>query len=79
MSGGFLLTDQREELQSVCSLAKEISFETPEEMEFKIQKYTDSNNNKIYNEIKWEIHNEISMKFSYQLTIEKILNSLHHG
>jgi hypothetical protein len=79
MSGGFLLTDQREELQSVCSLAKEISFETPEEMEFKIQKYSDSNNNKIYNEIKWEIHNEISMKFSYQLTIEKILNSLHHG
>ncbi len=79
MSGGFLLTDNREELQSTCSLAKEISFETPEEMEFKIQKYSDPNNNKIYDEMKWEIHNEISSKFSYQLTLQKILNSLNHG
>jgi hypothetical protein len=79
MSGGFLLTDKREELQCACSLAKEISFETPEEMEYKIQKYSDPNSNKIYNEIRWEIYNEISTKFNYQLTIEKILNSLHHG
>lgn len=79
MSGGFLLTDNRKELESTCSLAKEISFETPEEMEFKIQKYSDPNNNKIYDEMKWEIHNEISSKFSYQLTLQKILNSLNHG
>lgn len=76
LSGGFILTDKRNDLKDICTLADEISFDTPEEMNEKISYYSDSANNKKYLDLKIAIHDEFKTSFTYKNAIEYIIKYL---
>jgi Glycosyl transferases group 1 len=77
MSGGFVLTDRRNELFNICEFANEISFETPDEMNEKISYFSNYENNKKYLELKNESLKLFSLEFSYEKRISHILNELN--
>jgi hypothetical protein len=76
LSGGFILTDKRKDLDSICSMSDEISFKSFDEMLYKIDLYTNPNNDKKYLELKNEVHKEIKNKCDYRNVTQKIIGAL---
>lgn len=72
-SGGFVLTDKRNNLTDICSFADEISFETPEEMNEKIADYSDANSHARYTELKMSLHEEFKSRFTYSIAVDHVL------
>jgi len=58
------------------SIANEISFDSPEEMQFKLDFFLDPKNLNRYLEIKEHIFNEFKEKYSYQTVCQDILKIL---
>jgi len=73
-SGGFIVSDKRSDLVEQINSAKEIVFETPEELNFLISYYKDKKNISKYKEIKTALFEEASKIFTYQNSVTKILN-----
>lgn len=84
LSGGFVLTDKRNDLFKICPFANEISFETPEEMHEKIAYYTDTENNTRYFDLKFALHEQLKSSVTYTNAVELIFkkiaseNAVHH-
>jgi hypothetical protein len=76
LSGGFILTDRRDDLFAITKYATEISFDTPEELNSKISYFTDPANRNYYFELRDEIHQEFGARFTYQHTVGMILEIL---
>jgi hypothetical protein len=76
-SGGFILTDRRNELIKFCEFSDEITFETPDEMNEKISYFSNKENNKKYHELKNESSKLFSLEFSYEKRITQILSELN--
>jgi len=77
LSGGFILTDKRGDLEKICSLANEISFESVEELSYKINYYMDPRNDKKYNDIKFTLNDEIKKNCNYHKVVQTIIKSLN--
>lgn len=73
-SGGFVLTDKRDDLTEICSLANEISFESPEEMNEKIEYFSAPQHNTRYLDLKMALHDEFKSRFTYSMAIDHIMN-----
>jgi hypothetical protein len=76
LAGGFVLTDRRNDLFKASSVAHEISFETPEEMQYRLDFFLDPNNLGKYLEIKAHVYDEFKEKYSYQTVCQEILQSV---
>lgn len=76
LSGGFVLTDKRNDLFDICSFADEISFETPEEMHEKIAYYSDTENNARYFDLKFALHEQLKSNVTYTNAIELIFRNI---
>jgi hypothetical protein len=76
MSAGFILTDARDELTELIPTLQEVSFKSPEELSEKISYYSNKDNERRYQELKYEIHSEAKKVFNYQSVIEKIFMNL---
>ena len=74
LSGGFVLTDKRSDLKKIFPFHAEIGYDTPEELNEKINYWSDVSVNKKYFEIKNEMQNICSQKFTYQNSVSKIIN-----
>ncbi len=72
-SGGFILTDLRSDLIELVPAAREICFETPEELKDKVSFYLNNDNDKRYYEIIDHLKNEFSKKFSYVEVLNRVL------
>ncbi len=75
-SGGFILTDRRNELSNFCPFADEITFETPEELNEKISYFSNKENNEKYYELKNESLKLFSKEFSYKKRITHIFKEI---
>lgn len=76
MSGGFIVTDRRNDLLSYSPTSIEIVYDSPEEMNYLIDFYMHPSNHKKYMEIKEQIYSEFSESFSYTNSISSILERL---
>jgi len=74
LSGGFILTDKRSELNDIFPFISEITYETPEELIEKIKYWSDLSINSKYFDIKNEMQKICSQQFTYQTSITTILN-----
>jgi len=75
LAGGFVITDRRDDLALSSSVADEISFDSPEEMQFKLDYFLNPKNFDRYLEVKNTIYNEFKDKFSYQKVCQQILQT----
>ncbi len=71
-SGGFLLTDKRDDMSVLGNLGDIISFETPEELNDKIDYFMNADKSKIENIIK-EIQYVLLDNFNYRVLVNDIL------
>jgi spore maturation protein CgeB len=71
-SGGFVLTDKRDDLKHITELASYITYESPESLNELISYYLDPSNLGKYNEIKFSLNQELRNKFNYNNVIEII-------
>ena len=76
LSGGFLLTDRRGDLNNLSAIANEITYESPEELNEKICFFSSLANKSKYEEIKNQLFEEVAKKSSYHMVIEKIFNAI---
>jgi hypothetical protein len=76
LSGGFILTDRRSQLIEVDKLFEEITFDTPEEMNYKIDYYMDPANSMKYKELKYTLLDICSKNFTYQIILKKMLDQV---
>lgn len=76
LSGGFVLTDRRDDLLKVSALAHEISFDSPEEMQYRLDFLLNPKNLDRYLEIKSRVYDEFKEKYSYQTVCREILQSV---
>lgn len=76
LAGGFVLTDRRDDLLKVSSLANEISFDTPEEMQYKLDFFLDPKNLDYYLNVKSQIYDEFKEKYSYETVCLDILECI---
>lgn len=76
LAGGFVLTDRRDDLLNASALAHEISFDTPEEMQYRLDFFLDSKNLDYYLDVKSRVHEEFKEKYSYQTVCREILESI---
>jgi hypothetical protein len=74
LSGGFILTDKRSELNDIFPVSSEIAYETPEELNEKVKYWSDLSINSKYFDIKNEMQRICSKQFTYQTSITTILN-----
>jgi hypothetical protein len=74
-SGGFVLTDRRNELENIFPFFHEISYETPEELNEKINYWSHPSSNNKYHEIKHEMREICTQAYSYQNVTSTILES----
>jgi hypothetical protein len=74
LSGGFILTDRRNDLEKIFPFYLEISYATPEEMNEKIQYWTNQSSNYKYLEIKKEMQDICRNMFTYKNLVTKILS-----
>jgi len=77
LSGGFVLTDRRSNLFEASNFVNDISFDTPEEMQYLLDFYLHKSNTKKYEEIKIHVYEEFKDKFSYKNVCTKIINDLN--
>lgn len=75
-SGGFILTDYRSDLDLMLPLSKEIVFQSPEELNYLIDYYSQPNKNSKRIELIEALKIEIQNKFSYEKSIAQILGSV---
>ncbi len=73
LSGGFILTDKRSEINEHYLHSSEITFETPEEMNEKINYWMSPSNNNKYQDLIQDIHASFSKKFTYVNLTSRIL------
>jgi hypothetical protein len=73
-SGGFILTDKRNDLFDYFPCASEISFETPEELIDKINYWSSSSVNYKYNELKNYLYTIVKNNYNYQKCLSSILD-----
>lgn len=76
LSGGFILTDKRADLRDLLPMHKEISFESPEEMHYKIEYWSSPAHEKSYKELKFETYEHLKNNFTYKNSVELILTSI---
>jgi len=76
MSGGFLLTDKRSDLKKIIPFYDEITYETPEEMNEKIDFWSSPHSNSRYYEIKNELFNIFNKNFTYENCLNRIFSLL---
>jgi len=76
LSGGFILTDRMEDLNLMTACSSEISFSCPEEMLEKISFFSDSSNNKHYEEIKRQVFLDFSSTFIYSKVLDNIFTKI---
>jgi hypothetical protein len=55
---------------------KEISFESPEEMHYKIEYWSSPSHEKSYKELKIETYEHLKHNFTYKNSVELILTSI---
>ena len=75
-AGGFILTDNRSDINSIFPFASEICYETPEELIEKVSYWSSNSNNVKYSDIKIEMQFILKNNFSYQHTVSNILNKI---
>ena len=73
ISGGFLLTDKRAGLEELIPFYDDITYESPEEMNEKINYWLNQKSNKKYFEIRNELFNIFSNNFTYQNCLSTII------
>jgi Glycosyl transferases group 1 len=73
LAGGFVLTDRRDDLLSASRLGDEISFDTPEEMQYKLDFFLNPKNLDHYLNVKSRIYDDFKEKYSYQTVCREIL------
>jgi hypothetical protein len=71
---GFLLTDWKDELPMLTSVAHEISFKAPSEVASKLENFRA--NPKLYEEVKQVFHNDISKMAHYRNACNKLVDVL---
>jgi hypothetical protein len=76
LSGGFVLTDRRSDLIKYTKYWREISFDTPEELQHLIDFYLDEKNISKYLEVKSGVYNEFINLFSYPAVCSEILTNV---
>ena len=76
-SGGFLITDAMSDFLESDELAREISFDSPEEMLYKINYY--SYNDSRYKEVKEAIQINFSENYNYINQVQKILTEISNS
>ena len=74
LSGGFVLTDRRSDLKKIIPFYKDISYETPEEMNEKLSFWSSAKNNKKYVELKNEAYEICKNKYTYHNRVNSIIN-----
>jgi hypothetical protein len=73
MAGGFVLTDRRSDLFTHSAVVNEISFDTPEELQYRLELLLSPNNLGRYMEIQQQIYEEFKLKYNYATVCEEIL------
>ena len=73
-SGGFLLTDKKNNLEKISSIFKEITFNTKDELNNLIEKYSSQEN--LYLEIRRSLIDSIKNIFSYENQLNNIFLAL---
>lgn len=76
MAGGFLITDRRSTLIELCPSCAEISFDSPEEMQYLIDYYMHPANFHKYTQVKDAVFDEVRNQFTYERVINKMLDQL---
>ncbi len=76
MAGGFVITDKRSAFIEACPSAREISFDSPEEMQYLIEYYMHPANNQKYKKVKDAVFHEVKRRFTYERIISEFLNHL---
>lgn len=76
LAGGFVLTDRRDDLLKASALAHDISFDTPEEMQFKLDYFLNPKNLEHYLNVKSRVYEEFKVKYSYETVCQEILQSV---
>jgi spore maturation protein CgeB len=74
-SGGFLLSDKKNDLEKISPILKEITFSTANELNELIEKYLSNNN--LYKEVKELFFNSIFNKFTYRNQVNEVINLSH--
>jgi hypothetical protein len=76
LAGGFILTDKRDDLAFFGDLADEITFETPEELQYKIDFFMDPKNMDSYLDVKTRAYELFKDRHSYEAVCRVILESV---
>ena len=74
MLGGFVLTDYKEDLKKVTSVSGEISYDSIEELNSKIDYYLAHDKERI--EISKQFQDDVNNKFTYKKVVENLLSKL---
>lgn len=75
-SGGFLITDKMPDLAEILSESDEISFNSIEELQYKLDYFSSKENQKKYIDLKEFFKKQVSEKFTYNNLIELILTKI---
>jgi SAM-dependent methyltransferase len=75
-AGGFILTDWKDDLSKVTSVANEIAYRSIEELNYKIEYYLNPHHENERTEIAHILHQDIRHRCSYDKTVKYILDQL---
>lgn len=75
-SGGFLITDRLPDLAEVLTDSNEISFNSVEELQFKLDYFSQKENNKKYIDLKEHFKKQVDAKHTYDNLIELIIKKV---
>ena len=78
-AGGFPLTDWKEDLASITSVHKQISYKSPEELQEKIHYYSQAEHQQERLEICDTLNNEIRANHSYSHVVDYMLKKLEES
>jgi hypothetical protein len=76
MSGGFVVTDKRSSLIEACPATSEVSFDSPEEMQYLIEYYMHPANYQKYRKIKDAVFHEVKDQFTYERVVAEMIKQL---
>ena len=77
MAGGFILTDDRTDLNFLGELKEYITYRCPEELEYKVHYWMSEKNHSKYLEVKDALYKRISNVHTYQSIINTIFDDAH--
>lgn len=75
-SGGFLITDRMPDLAEVFSNSEEISFNSIEELQFKLDYFSQQQNYKKYIELKDHFKKQVNERHTYNNLVESIIKKI---